>query len=55
MSDVDALKSSLREMLEMHDALCKKINWGSSFLDGKTIQLMNEVPANARRLLEKMA
>lgn len=53
MNQVTELRKSLAAMLDMHDAVCKRVNWGASFLDGKTIQLMNEVPAQARKLLEE--
>ena len=44
---------ALRAMQEMFEALCEKIDWGSSFLGAKEITLMNEAPIKARSAITK--
>lgn len=53
-SKIQELADALSGMLSMHNYLCKKINWGSSFLDGAAIKAMNEAPIEARRVLAKI-
>jgi hypothetical protein len=50
-STADTLATALQGMLTMHDAMCKKVNLGASFLDAETIAMMNEAPIAARRAL----
>lgn len=48
---VRILREALKGMLDMHDKVTKKINWGASFMDGATIQVMNDAPIKAREAL----
>lgn len=48
----ELLREALKGMIEMHDYLAKKINWGASALDAQAIRMMNEAPIAARKALE---
>lgn len=42
------LLEALRGMVDMHDQLSSRINWGASYLDAEAIRMMNEAPIAAR-------
>jgi hypothetical protein len=50
----DMLKHALEDMLEMWEHAGKEFNWGASALTAGTIQLMNDAPIRARRILRKL-
>lgn len=47
------LLEALNGMIEMFDAVSKKINWGKSFLGANEISKMNNAPIEARVAIAK--
>ena len=47
------LLEALKGMIGMFNAVGKKVNWGSSFLDADAIRMMNEAPGNANQAINK--
>ncbi len=50
----EPLVEALRDMVKLTNALFDKVNWGSSFLDGPTLKMLNENPLRAARLLQQL-
>lgn len=48
------LLDALKAMVNMFDAVSKKIDWNHSFLDADALQKMNEAPVKARAAIERM-
>ncbi|AKJ41767.1 hypothetical protein [Pragia fontium] len=49
---IEQLTASLTRMLEKHDLMMKKVNFGASFLDAECLMEINTAPAQARALLD---
>lgn len=48
---IEQLTASLTRMLEMHDLIMEKVNFGASFFDTECLMEMNAAPVQARSLL----
>lgn len=47
------LLNACKAMQDLLTQMSERIDWGKTFLDAKTIRLMNDVPIEARRAIEK--
>lgn len=48
---IEQLTASLTRMLEMHDLMMEKVNFGASFFDTECLMEMNAAPVQALSLL----
>ena len=48
---IEQLTASLTRMLEIHDLMMEKVNFGASFFDTECLMEMNAAPVQARSLL----